>query len=304
MFQFPGQGKPAQGILYDSDFGRTIDTVLALALLHGLESKREARIASISINRPGLKSAQLVDVIEKFYASATTGPAAQFLVGTPIGLIADGPTEFPYASLLTKYSPRLKSINDTAEPAVLMRNILTAQYDQSAIVVLAGTGTNLAALMSMKGGRDLIAQKVKLLTIANTYFPPELSNWPTPIVFVGDEVGADLLFPASAIEKDFAYNANHPVADAYRAFKTLPYDAQTSALAAVLYAARPKAGYFQLSESKNNSRRLIPDPAQSEKLLAAYIELASMKPTPRAFRRPPQDDNADEKEKPVTKPKP
>src|SRR5260370_26921107 len=99
MFQFPGQGKPAQGILLDCDFGTTIDTVLALALLHGLEGKREARVASISINRPGLKAAQLVDVVEKFYASATTGPAAQFFVGTPIGLVADGKRPVPYAPL-------------------------------------------------------------------------------------------------------------------------------------------------------------------------------------------------------------
>jgi hypothetical protein len=300
MFQFPGQGKPAQGILFDSDFGSGIDTVLALALLHGLESKREARVASLSINRPGFKAAQLVDVIEKFYASATTGPFAQFFVGTPIGLIADSKAPVPYAALLEKYPPRITSINDTAEPAVLLRNILTAQYDQSAIVVLAGPPTNLAALLAIKGGRELVAQKVKLLSIAAPALDPALANWPTPIVIARKDVGTETLFPATSIEKDFAYNPDHPIAAAYRAFGKMPYDASTQVMAAVLQAARPKESYFKLSDATKNCRYLISDPAQKDKLLLAYTELASAKPVQRAPRRPVLDDNVEEK-KPVSK---
>jgi purine nucleosidase len=289
MYQFPGQGKPAQGILFDSDFGTTIDSVLSLALLHGLEGKREARIASLTINRPGLKAAQFCDAVEKFYASATTGPAAQFFVASPIGLISDANTAVPYSSLLTKYPPRLTAVNDTADPATLMRNTLTAQYDHSAVVVLAGPATNLLALLSLKGGPELIAQKVKLLSIAEYNVNPDprlLAQWPTPIVIARKEVGDQVRFPASSIDKDFAYNPNHPVADAYRAYHTMPYDAPTNALAAALYGARPNEGYFKLSEPTKNVRYLIPDPAQSEKLLAAYTELASAKPVPRATRRP------------------
>lgn len=296
MFQFPGQGKPAQGILFDCDFGNTADTVLALALIHGLEGKKDARVASISINRPGLKAAQLVDVIEKFYASANTGPAAQFFVGTPVGLIADSSAAVPYAKLFDKYTPRIKSINDTAEPAVLLRNTLTAQYDKSAVVVLAGPCTNLAALLSLKGGRDLVEQKVKLLTIAANTLPSELANWPTPIVLAKPDVSSLVLYPAASIEKDFAYNPNHPVADAYRAFHAMPYDAPTQAMAAVLYGARPKEGYFKLSEPVNNCRYLIPDPSQAEAIRSAYTQLASAKPVPRAFRKPAADE-IDEKEK-------
>ncbi|MCU1257401.1 MAG: hypothetical protein JWO80_286, partial [Bryobacterales bacterium] len=66
--QFAGIKKPPTGIVYDSDLGSGIDSVLALALLHGLDGRNEARIASLSISNPDLKAAQLCDVIEKFYA--------------------------------------------------------------------------------------------------------------------------------------------------------------------------------------------------------------------------------------------
>jgi hypothetical protein len=63
----------------------------------------------------------------------------------------------------------------------------------------------------------------------------------------GYEIGAALLFPASAVEHGFAWAANHPVADAYRNYKPMPYDRPTWDLTAALYAVRPEAGYFTLS---------------------------------------------------------
>jgi hypothetical protein len=38
-FQFPGQGKPPIGIVFDSDLGNGIDDALALAMLYGFEGK-------------------------------------------------------------------------------------------------------------------------------------------------------------------------------------------------------------------------------------------------------------------------
>jgi inosine-uridine nucleoside N-ribohydrolase len=314
MFQFGGQAKPPQGILFDSDFGVTIDSVLALALLHGLEGRKEARVASISINRPGLKAAQLVDVIEKFYASATTGPAAMFFVGTPIGLIADGTPKIAYASLLEKYPPRIKAVNDTAEPAILLRNALTAQYDGTAVIVLSGPATNLAALLALRGGPELVAQKVKLLSVVEAGLAADpsaadrvLTEWPSPIVAVRKDAARQILFPASSIEKDFAYTPNQPIADAYRAFHAMPYDAETPALAAALYAARPKEGYWKLSDpvAGKKLRYLVPDPSQSENILTAYTQLASAKPVARVPRKPVVDDaEKDLTDKPVSKPKP
>jgi hypothetical protein len=75
-----------------------------------------------------------------------------------------------------------------------------------------------------------------------------LAEWPTPIVASGHEVREALLFPASSIETDFSWSPAHPVVDAYRAYKPMPYDAPTWDMTAVLYAVRPEAGYFKLSE--------------------------------------------------------
>src|SRR5207302_7014556 len=74
------------------------------------------------------------------------------------------------------------------------------------------------------------------------------AEWPTPIVASGYEVGEALPFPSSSIEKDFAWAPNHPVVDAYRAYKSMPYDAPTWGMSSALYAARPQEGYFKPSD--------------------------------------------------------
>jgi hypothetical protein len=77
------------------------------------------------------------------------------------------------------------------------------------------------------------------------------AEWPTPIVTVGREIGEALPFPGDSIEKDFAYSSDHPIADAYRAYKPMPYDASSCAMAAMLYAVHPNDSYFKLSGSGN-----------------------------------------------------
>jgi hypothetical protein len=74
-----------------------------------------------------------------------------------------------------------------------------------------------------------------------------LADWPGRIVASGFEIGNSMLFPAAAIERDFAYVKDHPVAEAYRNYKRMPYDRQTWDLTAALYAIRPEHGYFGLS---------------------------------------------------------
>src|SRR5262249_40938111 len=131
------------------------------------------------------------------------------------------------------------------------------------------------------------------------------AGWPGQIVAVGSEIGTAFPFPGSSIEKDFAWSPAHPVADAYRASHSMPYDAPSTAMPASLYAVRPNGNYFKVSEPgtitvsddgvtrftaapNGRHRYLIADPAQKENVLAAYVELASAKPPPRPQRfRPP-----------------
>jgi purine nucleosidase len=225
--QFPGPAKPPVGIVFDSAL-RRIDDVLALAMLHGFDGKEQARIAAVCVSSGDLKAAQFCDAVRLFYASATTGPAAMFMHGLPIGL-ADGKpaADSPIFNKLGKpvYPNTIKSINDTADAATLIRNALMAQYDQNAAVVLSGPATDLAKLLDMYRVKDWIARKVRLLCVTETGIQADAAaaekvfvEWPTPMVTVGREIGEALPFPAESIERDFAWpSARHPVGDAYRA---------------------------------------------------------------------------------------
>src|SRR6185436_10851851 len=109
-----------------------------------------------------------------------------------------------------------------------------------------------------------IAAKCKQLVVAAGSFPsgpaePSIKSdvaaarklfaeWPTPIVAVGSEVGQALPYPGASIQNDFGWSPLHPVVDAYKIFKPMPYDAPASALAAVLHAVHPDEGYFKVSD--------------------------------------------------------
>ncbi len=117
-------------------------------------------------------------------------------------------------------------------------------------------------------------------------------RWPTPIVASGFEIGQALLFPARAVERDFAWAAAHPVADAYRNYMKMPYDRPTWDLTAVLYALRPDGGYFNVSapgritvdeqgqthfqaSPEGKHRYLILTDAQKARTLEALVLLAT-----------------------------
>lgn len=348
--QFPGQGKPAVGIIFDSDMGNSIDDALALALLYGFDGKREVRVVSVSVSKSNLKSAALCEAIGRFYAGAVSGAFFAFGRTLPVGFSTDGmmPEDTPMLTepLAKKnaegapvYDHGIHDLNDTAEPAALIRNAFTAQHDQNAIVVLAGPATNFAKLLDLPGVKELIARKVRFLSVVGGTFPsglPEFNiktdiaaakklfaEWPAPIVASGHEVGAALLFPAASLEKDFAWSPAHPVVDAYRAYKPMPYDAPTWDMTAVLYAARPEAGCFKLSEpgtitvlddgstkftpsAEGKHRYLILDSEQKERVIQTFIEIASAKPVPRQPRRRPQQEQQQQQQqqKPAEPPKP
>jgi purine nucleosidase len=338
MPQF-GQGKPSAGAFFDTDFA-TIDSVLAVSLLFGLQAKNDCKVAILTMSRPNLAVAGFADAVQRFYH----GPAGTFSQLPPIGMPTAGspgetlpaftaPFEKRKADGTPAYKNEVKRVLETGDPNTLFRNYLEAQYDQNAFFVLSGPATNLAAALEFPGMRDLIKAKVKYLVLAGGAFPDGpaephvkadipaarkvLADWPTPVVASGAEVGAALEFPGASIDKQFAEAVpDNPVADAYRAYRAMPYNAPSWAMAAVLYAARPKEGYFKLSgpgkiniaadgrttfaaAEQGTHQYLIVDPAQKEKITLAYVELASAKPEPPRRFRPPA---ADQKDPPAAAP--
>lgn len=321
-----GRGKPSPGAFFDSDF-TTIDSLLAIGVMNGLQGKDECRIVAVSMSRPNLAVAGFVDAVERYYH----GPAGNFSQIPPVGMRTAGSPgvtspAFTAPFLRKKpdgtpvYKNQVKSAIDTADPNVLLRNYLEAQFDQNAFFILGGPATNLAAALEFPGMKELIAAKIRYLVVAGGRYPEGpaearigadiagarkvFSEWPTPIVASGSEVGAAIEFPGACIDKEFAAaGPDHPVADAYRAYGPMPYDAPSWDMAAALYAGRPKEGYFKISApgtitvladgrtsftsaEKGMHRYLIADPAEKEKVLREYVELASAKPAPRKRFRP------------------
>jgi hypothetical protein len=313
--QFQSQAKPPVGIVFDADLGNTIDDTLALAMLFGFQGKNESRVLSVSTTKSSLAAAIFADVLVRFY----TGEPGPFAPAMPIGLSLSGWMSEPNPMLEAvagnaKFGRTIVKMNDTADPVALIRNALSAQFDQNAIVVLTGPATNLAGLLALPGTLPLIAQKVRTLVVAADGFTMSdlpaakrlFAEWPTAIVIAGSELASALRFPAAAIEHDFAWSDAHPLVAAYRAFHAMPYDAAGVAMAAALYAVRPQENYFQLSEPSaitvgadggfridpapnGKHRTLIFDPAQKDRIQQIYVETASTKPVGRAQRfRPPQ----------------
>ncbi len=72
--------------------------------------------------------------------------------------------------------------------------------------------------------------------------------WPGEIVFSGIELGEKIKFPAEAVEAKFGWTQLHPVAEAYKIFKPMPYDRPLWDLTSVLYGVRQGESGFDLSE--------------------------------------------------------
>ena len=276
--QFAGQGKPPVGVVYITPMNRP-DAALALAALYSLEGKREARAAAVVVSGGSLGAASFCDILLKFYFGS-----GQFLNSNrvlPIGLSADNdlpPNDRAIKAVLDKpYPHEIKLVSDTSEVRAMIRNALTGQVNGNAVIVLSADPTDLIRTLQLPGVPELIKAKVKILIVVDQPVEPlQKANWPTPIVTCPKDLGADLPYPAASIEKDFAWAPapGHPVADFYRASTT--GNTPGLDLAAILYAIHPEL--FQLTPSKQVT---APEPAQREKIIAAFTELASAKPVPR-----------------------
>lgn len=235
-------------VVFDTDIGNDIDDALALATLHALASRGEARIAAVTITKDNRYAAPFVEAVNAFYGRPRI----------PVGAVRGGKT--PEDSPMLHVAGKLGA--PAPEATAVLRRALEREKDGSVVVVQVGFSTNLARLLA--AAPELVARKVRLLSVMAGAFPrgePEYNvmtdipsarrvfgAWPSPIVFSGFEVGNAVVFPWTSIERGFAWAPQHPVAEAYRAFMKTPYDRPSWDLTSVLYAMRPEGGYFEASE--------------------------------------------------------
>jgi len=309
-------------VIFDTDIGNDVDDALALAMLHALETRGEARLLAVTITKDNKWAAPFVSLVNTFYGR----PAI------PIGVVKRGKT--PADSDMLKvpserrrpdgtliYPHALVDGSTAPDALAVLRSVLAREQDGGVVIIQVGFSTNLARLLDTPGdsdcpleGMELVRRKVRLLSCMAGAFPtgnPEFNitsdlesakklfaQWPSPIVASGLEVGLSMPYPAMSIERDFGYVADHPIAEAYRNYRKMPYDRPTWDLTSVLYAIRPDRGYFELSppgrivvgdggvtsfeQSAGGTHRfLIVNDTQRKPALEAMIHLASQPPSGR-----------------------
>jgi hypothetical protein len=177
----------------------------------------------------------------------------------PIGIPAGAaPVEQNYARFIAENHPH----SGRAEPAVsLYRRLLRAQPDHSVTIVSIGALTNLAQLLETD--RALVKRKVAATVIMGGEYPsasaPEwnfgldlpatrevVANWPTPVVYDGFEIGAQVFVGNQVCA---AHPADSPVRAAFDILYGCgnPQRDGTWDPTALYHAIYGKAGVFRLA---------------------------------------------------------
>lgn len=267
---------PKTPVIFDTDLGNDVDDALAMSMLHALETRGMCRLVAVTSTKDHPSSIALADAINTFYGRPDI----------PLGAVQNGKTPEEgfcwVANIQDNGQPRYPHDADgtqVPDAVTVLRRALAAEQDGSVVIVQVGFFTNLARLLDSPAdgispltGRELVAKKVKELSVMAGVFHPFqqgetvidhhleynvvtdvpsaqklVTQWPTPIVWSGFEIGIEVMYPWSSIERDFSYAAHHPCVDSFWVYLPPPYDRPTWDLTAVLYAVLSDRNYFELS---------------------------------------------------------
>jgi hypothetical protein len=325
------EAKAPVGLIFDTDICGDCDDVLALGMLHAFESRGACRLLAVTVSADNKLAAPFVDAINTFYGRGNI----------PIGVVGRGGVveNSRFLSLAEerdggtlRYPHDLASGESAPDATSVLRKTLAGQPDGSVVIAQVGFSTNLARLLdsppdrhSPLSGLELVRKKVKLLSLMAGSFRPIdgkarygeynivkdapscralAARWPSPMVWSGFEIGIALPYPAVSIERDYAYVAHHPVAEAYVRHIPPPHERPTWDLTSVLYAVHPDRGYFDLSPSGTvtveadgstrfeptpggKHRYLILRPEQAPRVREAEVQLSSQPPDGRGPKPEP-----------------
>ncbi len=265
-------------LIFDTDIGNDVDDVLALGMIHALQSRGECELLAVTITKDHPLAAAFTDAVNTFYGrgeipigicqSGITNQAGKF-----IGLANekdDGTYRYPHDLLSGRDAPQAVDV---------LRKTLAGAADGSVVIVQVGFSTNLADLLDSPAdqhspltGIDLVTKKVHLLSVmagafeqirgtsGDLYDHKEYNivkdvpaaqklalKWPTEIIYSGYEIGISVAYPAASILRDYRYVQHHPLSEAYTLYNPPPHNRPTWDLTSVLIAIRPDRGYFDLS---------------------------------------------------------
>jgi len=268
----------ATPLIFDTDIGNDCDDVLAMGVIHALQTRGECELLAVTITKDHELAAPFVDVVNTFYGRGDI----------PIGVCRSGVT--PKAGSFNvlaatkdngkdRYEHDLRSGKDAPAAVDVLRKALASQKDNSVVIVQVGFSTNLANLLkspadeySKLSGLELVKKKVRLLSIMAGAFKQIRNNqgklydhkeynvvkdipaaktlaqdWPSPIIWSGFEIGKNLTYPHKSILRDYRYVEHHPLPEAYTLYIPPPHNRPTWDLTSVLHAVRPEHEYFDVS---------------------------------------------------------
>ena len=246
-------------VIFDADMDSDCDDVGALAILHVLADRGEARILATMSASQNPETPPCIDAINTWYGRP------DLPIGAPKGKGVGRKSKYT-AGILKAFPHDLAGAGDAAQ---MYRDILQREPDRSVVIVTTGYLTNLADLLRLPDGPDLVRRKVRVwvcmggnfvgkpahddLKLGNVNFTTEkdgahvaISNWPAPILFVGREIGSvPSGLKAGARLKDLP--EDHPVRLAYQLyFGGVPKDRHVADQTAVLFSVRGLQHYWEV----------------------------------------------------------
>ncbi|HET6407987.1 MAG TPA: nucleoside hydrolase [Chthoniobacteraceae bacterium] len=254
-------GEPVK-IFFDTDMETDCDDAAALAILHALADKGECEILATVVSVRDHYSAGAVQAINGYYGRK--GLPLGMVKGT--GVLEKSKFAQPVSS---EFQDRVKSPEDVPDAVETYRLILDKEPDESVVIVTVGYLTNLRNLLRSAGGPELVKAKVKTwicmggnfvgdpprddLKLGNVNFQRDAASahyvvhhWPTPVVFVGREIGS---VPSGLAIGDNLVGASreNPVRAAYaHYFGGQPRKRHVADPTTVLYAVRGQRDYWDI----------------------------------------------------------
>lgn len=203
-------GSPAS-IILDTDLGFDCDDAGAVAVLHALADRAEARILAMGCCSPSEWAAPCLASLNAWFGRP------EIPVGTLKGAGKEYDLNYPSVGagysreIATRWPSTLKTGEEAPDAVAVYRRALAAQPDGSVTVVTTGNARNLHKLLesaadaaSPLSGADLVKRKAASWVCAGGAYPSgdeycfvtdgkaahsAVTNWPTPVVFSGWEIG-------------------------------------------------------------------------------------------------------------------
>ncbi len=311
-------GSAPTDVIIDTDMGNDIDDALAFDLAYKAMDDRQLNIIGIVSHKLSPTSVDYIDVLNTWYGYGSI-PIARSL--TPVYNQHQADYTIPVCAMRDKKGrpmwKRSKKGGDIQNPVEMYRRLLAERADSSVVVISLGFGTELAKLLvsgpdavSPLTGRDLVAKKVKMLSImAGSYGVKQraeynvvndipamqtvFGQWPTPIVQNPFELGKMVMYEGENLDEKFAWTAAHPVVEGFKNYMKMPYNRPTWDLLSIVFLTNPEmftvsepgtvevtdTGYTFFTPDKNGRVvRLSASPEQAEALSRHIVDTTSRKP--------------------------